>query len=1116
MKAGWPSCAAWPLLALGLAPAAALAACPGAAEPVGRIVAVVGSVTLDGGMVAAGELPREVCAESVVATGPRSRARLYQAAADTLFTLDERTATRLAAPPAAASGLIALLRGGLHFLSQVRRTLTVETPYVSAGVEGTEVLLRVTDAGTELIVYEGDVGLAPGSRGRPVTVAEPRLATGDRLAVDADGRGRIERPAERGYAPLRLAARRELAWTLYYPPIVVDDGTALPTATLEAARLLRSGRVDEARAALARVADGSALAPERDALLALIAVIQGDAAEGRRLAETAVGRAPSAAAPLLALSYAEQALAEIPAAQAAAQAATRVAPDEPLAWARLAETLLMQGRTREAREAAARAVALAPTALARVVDGFAALAAIDIAAAEASFAQALALDSEQPLAQLGRGLALIRRSDLEEGRQALEVAAGLDPTRSLLRSYLGKAYFEERRDEVAGTQYEIAKALDPTDPTPWLYDAIRKQADNRPVEALRDLERSIELNDNRATFRSRLLLDQDRAVRNAGLGWIFQDLGFERLGQRQGTLALAEDPASAAAHRLLEDVYAGQPRLDAARISERFQALMLQPITRNPLQPSKGYADLRIVPSLGPARVGFDEFTPLFERDGLQLTGSGLAGNNATWGDEAVVSGVAGRASLSAGQFHYQSDGFRSNNQLQHDIYNIFGQVAPIEELSLQAEYRYRDSDEGDLSLLFDPEVFSSTFERKIEDRTGRVGLAFTPQPYATTLLSYIHDDRDERVSGIGNEAVSARDKVDTSTDDFQAQQVLTGDRVSLVLGGGLARIEGHGQQETRLNPDILPCGPFPLPFPCEQVVESGGTDHQHNVYAYSDLRLIPGLLLTLAASYDSFDGELYDKSRLDPKIGARWELLPGWQLRAAYIKSLKRALVLDQTLEPTQVAGFNQLYDDFNGTKVDLYGLGLDGRLGRDLWLGLEAVRRDLDVPVVVTDTITQTVRGDLRNWRDETYRAYLYWTPHERWAASLEYAFEQFRREQDPDPTQVSSEPRHVDTHAVPLTVGYFDPSGLFGQLRGTYIYQDVERDQGVAEPEGHNHGFVVDAAIGYRLPQRRGIVTLEGLNLLDESFEYQDDNFRSSQTRTTRYLPERTVLLRATFTF
>jgi tetratricopeptide (TPR) repeat protein len=153
-----------------------------------------------------------------------------------------------------------------------------------------------------------------------------------------------------------------------------------------------------------------------------------------------------------------------------------------------------------------------------MVLGFAALTRIDIDEAKAAFERAIALDSANPLPRLGLGLAKIRQSDLEERRHEIEIAAGLDPNNSLIRSYLGKAYFEERRDPQAGEQYTIAKELDPNDPTPWFYDAIRLQLDNRPVQALRELEKSIELNDNRAVYRSRLLLDEDHLGRRAPAG----------------------------------------------------------------------------------------------------------------------------------------------------------------------------------------------------------------------------------------------------------------------------------------------------------------------------------------------------------------------------------------------------------------------------------------------------------------------------------------------------------------------------------------------------------------------------------------------------------------------
>ena len=138
----------------------------------------------------------------------------------------------------------------------------------------------------------------------------------------------------------------------------------------------------------------------------------------------------------------------------------------------------------------------------------------------------------------------------------IENAVAHDPSSSLLRSYLGKAYFEERRDEPAGKQYAIAKELDPSDPTPWFYDAIRKQLDNRPVEALRDLERVIELNDNRAPFRSRLLLDEDRATRGVSLGADLRRSRLRAAGRRRGGARRSRSiRPTAAAHRFLSDLY---------------------------------------------------------------------------------------------------------------------------------------------------------------------------------------------------------------------------------------------------------------------------------------------------------------------------------------------------------------------------------------------------------------------------------------------------------------------------------------------------------------------------------------------------------------------------------
>ena len=76
--------------------------------------------------------------------------------------------------------------------------------------------------------------------------------------------------------------------------------------------------------------------------------------------------------------------------------------------------------------------------------GFAHLLQINTKTAQAIFREAIQLDQANPMPRLGLGLALIRAGKLEAGRIEIEIAASLDPGNALIRSYLGKTYFEEK------------------------------------------------------------------------------------------------------------------------------------------------------------------------------------------------------------------------------------------------------------------------------------------------------------------------------------------------------------------------------------------------------------------------------------------------------------------------------------------------------------------------------------------------------------------------------------------------------------------------------------------------------------------------------------------------
>lgn len=217
---------------------------------------------------------------------------------------------------------------------------------------------------------------------------------------------------------------------------------------------------------------------------------------------------------------------------------------------------------------------------------------------------------------------------------------------ALFWSYLGKALYEVKRYPLEMDPLAIAKTLDPNDPTPWLYDAIRKQSVNRPVEAMQDLQRSIELNDNRAVYRSRLLMDQDLAARGATLARVYNELGFQQLALVEGWKAAIEDPSNYSAHRFLSDSYAALPRHEVARVSELLQSQLLQPISITPVQPQLAESNLFILDSAGPQDPSLNEFNPLFVRDRVSLLASGTAGEKDTLGDEVVLSGVHGNVSI--------------------------------------------------------------------------------------------------------------------------------------------------------------------------------------------------------------------------------------------------------------------------------------------------------------------------------------------------------------------------------------------------------------------------------------------------------------------------------------
>jgi tetratricopeptide (TPR) repeat protein len=804
-----------------------------------------------------------------------------------------------------------------------------------------------------------------------------------------------------------------------------------------------------------------------------------------------------------------QAKFDLKAAKLSAQKAVEIQPKHALAWARLAELYLSTGNLQPGLDAATRAVELEPDlARTQTILGFAYLIQFDVDKARLTFERSLTLDSADPLARLGQGLAEIRDGHLQQGRRYIEIAASLDPNNALIRSYLGKAYYEENRSQVAGDQLQLAKDMDPADPTAWYYNAIRLQADNQPVDAMLDLQESIKLNDNRAVYRSRQLLDQDAAARSASVARIYQTLGFGQVALQEGARSVDVDPSNHSAHRFLADSYASLPLYENARRSELLQSQLLQPLNANPIQPQLADSNLGILSGAGPAGRASSDFNPLFTRNGTSFQMNAVVGSHGTIGEDIAVSGIHKNIAYSIGQHHFETDGFRENNDLNQDIYNAFLQVAITNNTSIQAEYQNRDQVNGDLFLNDGIDNFSKTDRYKRTTESGRLGLHHRVSSDFDMLMSLIYTDYKRQRLTPSFELLSipfvpfpvtrelfTDSRADSESVISELQLIKKGGRFSYIAGAGNYN-EDHKLTFQRYE---LVGAPF---FLEDNVIQSEEVNASYwNAYLYSQLALTQQVSLTMGVAYDKLSSSDYDVSSLNPKLGLRWSSGSGTTLRMAYIEGVGRPRNSEQTIEPTQVAGFNQFFDDVDGAKTKRYGVALEQQLSANVFAGIELSKREIKAPVGVVGVIS----GSLIDERDETHhRAYAYWTPTKQLALSAEYYLEE-------DGGQVFT-PLKLKTRRIPVELRYFWTGGHFASVAGTYIDQNY-KDNSV---DTQSDFWVVDAGVGFRLPKRQGSFQIVVRNLLDKTFSYYDSGIQqiTRGTRNPTYTPDRQILAQFSF--
>ena len=1076
------------LLLLVLCPAVALAEAVAVLSSVEGLVVVRG--VKDRGFSAA-TAGRELSAGDIIRTEAASRAGISFKNGGFLRLSPN---TSLQFKPGMETKLFVDNGRAYFFSREAKDAPIVDTPSATLAIRGTEFAVDVTSARSSVTVLDGAVAVQNNS-------GEVALARGESAV------------AETGKAPVKVTNLRPLdavQWALYYPELPIADPDVKKAAELIGSGELEGGNTMLSRAEehASRLSDpqASQLMAEVLAQRSIVALVSNDKAMAVALADEALSKNPGSPSAMLARSYAAQAELKLEEALVWTEKLSSVAPSSAVALARKSELELAFGRYEAAAETARQAVAADPlNAVALSASGFAELSANRGGAALERFQAAAAADPSFALARLGVGLSRVRTGDLDGGRRDLEQAAFLSPNISVYRSYLGKAYFEEEDERRAGHEYDRAIALDPLDPTPFLYRAYNRISQNDAVGGLRDIEQSIANNGNRAVYRSSLMLDQDEAVRSAGLSTAFTELGFDRAAQVEAIKSINQDYGNYSGHLLLADSYRGFLTAEAAE-SERETARLFAPLSFNLIRPDR-------------TTRTFGQYDSLFERpqsrtlvEGSYLSSddAGTAGLQYAERGEQYAFGIFAGSELTGGTTH-GSFSRTPETELrvgyQPDVANLF---------SLSANGVYSESTVDGEAVSQESGLGTGGFTLSYQHTSdpGSKLVAFAGYQALRRRQHVDPDDREivivevdgDRTSESGDMVVldqRLRTAVQTAKTGFA--HVFNGDVVSVQSG-----TEYHRSWPTRTERSYVVDDEEGLFDLQDYRIEDRGAEALDSVdlYSYSTWHLLPWLDLTGGATFTHVeignryvapyaDGSLAE-DHLSPKAGVTLYPLDRLTVRGAYFEGLRKSLLEDAvSIEPNLVGGINQRYAENPGVFSRNFGVGADYKIAGSTYAGIEGIKRFMKTPnaggatVTTFDYNTETISSDefvsdrYETFGDENFAsAYLSRVFTDRLVGSVQYDYGMYEIT-DPGSYQKTR------LNKVAFDGRYFTAGGFIPYTRLTYRDQSRE-DVLFPESDGTDVFWITDVGVAYRLPQRHGSISLQLSNIFDEKFDYVQNVF------------------------
>lgn len=886
---------------------------------------------------------------------------------------------------------------------------------------------------------------------------------------------------------------------------------------------LMVGKVEPAEAFLKEALEKQPTQVLAHSLLAQIYLVRNHKAKAREEASRALSQAPGSPLAQLSMALVEIACFELPKAAKHLQEALRLDPRFVTAYVYLAKIQLGSGYLDRAWNTINQALTLAPReGEVLALAGFVRLAFRDYSEAKKYFHRAIEANPGLGEPHIGLGIYYFRYREMDRGLAAMLTATLLEPRRSLYQSELGKAFYQVRSFDKALEAYDYAMKLDKNDPTPYLYKGIALTDLNRPGEAIRELNRSIELNDNQAVFRSRIMLDQDEAVRNYNLARPYAELGMNEWVYSKAITAVKKDPTNSSAYLFLTGAYLSTGERFGAMASSGLLYRLLSPANQNTF-------------------TQFNDYTPMFEMPYWRLQ---IQGGVGSWRERRTIQshnissygGIPGLAYYIEG--NYSNDPGISRNTDAKSYYAIpMLKWEPTVKNSLFSLFSYSDGKSGDIiaanEYLVSP--YRRIFERKRNVEVGYV-LRFSP---AATLLAYfnyanntlnLHDFRAESgsfpyqwgpytISGFPpgwyayDQGSVTYDAWTNSRQSFPQEYVNFQMQQQLILGkhtffGGVDYFSGTRRYSAQALSQVLYKNfiygnlssiyndigqliwsgqlypPFTAPLNIMTQLEQAKSFHPPqrslSFYLLDYWRLHPNLLVELGLFKDIaktpkpiYPTPIYT-SNWSPRLGINYQINARHTLRLAVQQHVNTHYFSNPSLAPPDVASFPWQINIFEGGLVREVGLAWEAQWDSKTFTTLRSDIHRISNPTYITgpDQVSYRIY--------ENYKRYVAGFILNRilgnyWGLALGVEAKKF------DPAFKVSGSLDFWEYGGAAGLFFWHHSGWFSNLNANLVRQDLT-------DRGDTFFGLVNFQLGYQFPRKRGEAALMITNLLDHHFFYQ----------------------------